>query len=130
MWCCNSCGMENEPLSGGCEGCGATRTSRLRLSFTATGATATIAVSTTYGQALLRTMGGTAARFAGEPQFHLERTANGWTLSHHPGARNPTWFNGAPIVGVVPIDRGGVLTIGPEQLPITLDVVYVATERE
>ena len=127
MWSCKACGTENDAATGGCAGCGATRSSRLRLTFPATGATATIAVSTSYGQALLRTMGGEDARFAGEPQLRFERTASGWTVAHHPGARNPTWMNGAPLVGVVVVATGSVLTIGPERLPITLDLVHDAS---
>jgi hypothetical protein len=124
MWCCKTCGTENDPSGVTCAGCGSVRTVWLRLAFGGTGREATIRVSTVYGQSLLRSLAGDDARFAAERQFSLDKTGAGWLVTHDPAAKNPTWLNGAPLDAPTPLQDGAVLSIGPTKMPVTIHFEY------
>lgn len=68
------------------------------------------------------------AKYLGNPQFHLKRTAEGWTIGHDPGAVNKTLVNGKAFDSPIPIEDGMVVTVGNpatgnSKLPLTLRLV-------
>jgi len=70
---------------------------------------------------------GEDAQFWSEPQFTLEKTDVGWSVIHHPGAKNETILNGKAVTGSQPLADGDVLAVGREskgivKLPLNVKI--------
>ena len=70
---------------------------------------------------------GEDAQFWSEPQFTLEKTDAGWSVIHHPGAKNETILNGKAVTGSQPLADGDVLAVGREskgivKLPLNVKI--------
>jgi hypothetical protein len=124
-WKCPQCGFvhENEAVLC-CEACGFTRSVRLVLVAEATAQRLTVGVDTPVGKHLLQTFAGEDHVYAADPQFLLARDAvnGGWTVAPAPGARNPTFLNGAALGDApAPLVAGAVITIGPTRLRLRVE---------
>lgn len=119
-WKCPACGFINERAdSRRCDSCGHTRAGKIVLISEQTTQRLTVSVDTPIGKALLRSFAGEDHVYASEPQFLLARdlTEGGWRISPAPGARNPTFLNGAELTGeAAPLEHGATLSIGPSRL--------------
>ena len=124
-WKCPQCGFTNasdDSLS--CEGCGFTRAGKLVLVAEETSQRLTVGVDTAIGKHLLETFAGGDHVYAGEPQFLLARDLvhGGWSIAPAPGAKNPTFLNGAALgAAPAPLREGAVITTGPEKLRLRVE---------
>lgn len=124
-WKCPQCGFVHEDGAAlRCEACGFTRSVRLVLVAEATTQRLTVGVDTPVGKHLLQTFAGEDHVYAADPQFLLARDAlnGGWTVAPAPGARNPTFLNGAALGDApAPLEAGAVITIGPTRLRLRVE---------
>jgi predicted RNA-binding Zn-ribbon protein involved in translation (DUF1610 family) len=124
-WKCPQCGFVHEDEAVlRCEACGHTRAGRLALVSEETTRRLSVGVDTAVGKHLLQTFAGADHVYAGEPQFLLARdpVQGGWTVAPAPGARNPTFLNGAALGDTpAPLAAGAVITIGPTRLRLRVE---------
>lgn len=124
-WKCPQCGFTNESdASLSCEACGFTRAGKLVLVAEETSKRLTVGVDTAIGKNLLETFAGADFVYAAEPQFLLARDLvhGGWSIAPAPGAKNPTFLNGAALgAAPAPLREGAVITIGPEKLRLHVE---------
>ncbi|HEU4560275.1 MAG TPA: hypothetical protein VFS20_20665 [Longimicrobium sp.] len=124
-WKCPQCGFMNaSDASLRCEACGFTRAGKLVLVSEETSKRLTVGVDTAIGKTLLETFAGADHAYAAEPQFLLARDLvnGGWSIAPAPGAKNPTFLNGAALgAAPAPIGEGAVITIGPEKLRLRVE---------
>jgi len=124
-WKCPQCGfLHEDDATLRCEACGFTRAGKLALVAQETGKRLSVAVDTAIGKHLLQTFAGGDHVYASEPQFLLARdpVRGGWSIAPAPGARNPTFVNGAALGSApAPLQAGAVITIGPEKLRLRVE---------
>lgn len=122
---CPECGVPADADSRVCGACGHVRFGTLVLRSDETRKELRFSVPAEVGQRLLRTVLAEESRYASEPQFSLrkDRAVGGWVLEQARGARNPTFVDGAPVDAPREIDSGAVISIGPERLRLTVEVV-------
>lgn len=124
-WKCPQCGfLHADDATVRCEACGFNRAARLALVAEETGKRLSVGIDTAVGKQLLQTFAGADHVYAAEPQFLLARdpARGGWSISPAPGARNPTFLNGAALGDVpTPLEAGAVITIGPEKLRLRVE---------
>lgn len=124
-WKCPQCGFTNaSDASLSCEACGFTRAGKLVLVSEATSKRLAVGVDTAIGKHLLETFAGGDHVYAAEPQFLLARdlVQGGWSIAPAPGAKNPTFLNGAALgAAPAPLREGAVITIGPEKLRLRVE---------
>ena len=94
------------------------------LTLEADGESVSIHMETDVGTSIVGKFG-EDAQFWSEPQFTLEKTDAGWSVTHHPGAKNETMLNGKAVTGSQPLADGDVLAVGREskgivKLPLTV----------
>jgi hypothetical protein len=125
-WKCPQCGFvhENEAVRV-CEACGHVRPGgRLALVAEETGKRLPVGVDTAIGKELLETFAGADHVYAADPQFRLERdeVSGGWSIAPVPGAKNPTFLNGAALgAAPAPLEPGALITIGPTRLRLRVE---------
>jgi len=126
-WKCPQCGVNNaDDTKRTCEACGFTEFGTLVLASAETGKEIKTNIDMVAGKNLLKTFAGDESRFASEPQFKLTRDAalGGWAIQAVTGATNPTFYNGAALPETaVKLDEGGVISIGPEKMKLTVKLV-------
>ena len=85
---CPNCGRRNDTGSTLCASCGHVHVpARVVLTSARTGSPLRMHVTTTVGHRLLKSVVGSEARFAGEPQFRIVKDpAIGWVVAHEPDA--------------------------------------------
>ncbi len=127
-WKCPQCGfLHEDDATPQCEACGFSRmprAGRLVLVAEETTRRLTVGVDTAVGKHLLQTFAGGDHVYAGEPQFLLARdAANGsWSITSVPGAKNPTFLNGAALGDApAPLAAGAVISIGPTRLRLRVE---------
>lgn len=123
-WKCPQCGFSNAGDASVCEACGHTRAAKLALVADATGKRLPVGIDTAVGKHLLETFAGADHVYASEPQFLLARdpARGGWSIAPAPGARNPTFVNGAALGDApAPLQAGAVITIGPTRLRLRVE---------
>jgi len=124
-WKCPQCGFSNaDDAVLACEACGFTRAGKLVLVAEETSKRLAVGVDTAIGKHLLETFAGADHVYAGEPQFLLARdlVRGGWSIAPAPGAKNPTFVNGAALgTAPAPLQSGAVITIGPEKLRLRVE---------
>jgi hypothetical protein len=124
-WKCPACGYISEAENARrCESCGHTRAGRVILVSEQTAQRLTVAVDTPVGKRLLHSFAGADSVYASEPQFLLARdlVEGGWKISPAPGARNPTFLNGAELKEPsAALEHGAILSIGPERLRLRVE---------
>lgn len=84
-------------------------------------------VSTAIGRRVCRRLGDDA-QFLSEPQFHLERSASGWSVLPAVDATNETLLNGQRITEQTPLTEGDQIAVGRQEkgvikLPLTVRFV-------
>ncbi|HEX9939390.1 MAG TPA: FHA domain-containing protein [Longimicrobium sp.] len=107
-----------------CEACGFTPATKLVLVAEETSQRLSVGVDTAIGKHLLETFAGRDHVYAAEPQFLLARdlVRGGWSIAPAPGAKNPTFVNGAALgTAPAPLEQGAVITIGPEKLRLRVE---------
>lgn len=93
---CRHCGSGVEPTAIACMVCNHSLVRAVRLEGSAGSLEASI--STDIGAAVLKRVIGDDARYATMTQFRIARGPDGaWLVEHSPGAKNPTFVNGAAI---------------------------------
>lgn len=124
-WKCPQCGFEHaDDATRLCEACGFSRAGSLALVSEETGKRLKVGVDTAVGMRLLQTFAGPDHVYAADPQFLLARDAarGGWSIAPAPGAKNPTFLNGAALGDApAPLDGGAVITIGPTRLRLRVE---------
>jgi hypothetical protein len=124
-WKCPQCGfLHADDATLRCEACGFTRAGKLVLVAEATAKRLSLGVDTPIGKHLLGTFAGDEHVYAAEPQFLLARdlVRGGWSIAPAPGAKNPTFLNGAALgTAPAPLEAGAVITIGPEKLRLRVE---------
>jgi hypothetical protein len=125
-WKCPQCGFVHEDEAAmRCEACGFVRgIGKLVLVAEQTTRRLTIGVDTPVGKELLETFAGDDHVYAADPQFLLARNAaaGGWSIAPAPGARNPTFLNGAALgTAPAPLEPGAVISIGPTRLRLRVE---------
>ncbi|HYH81140.1 MAG TPA: hypothetical protein VEX86_15160 [Longimicrobium sp.] len=124
-WKCPQCGFEHpDDATLRCEACGFTRAGRLVLVAEETTKRLSVGVDTAIGKHLLGTFAGGDHVYAAEPQFVLARdpVRGGWSIAPAPGAKNPTFLNGAALGDApAPLEQGAVITIGPTRLRLRVE---------
>jgi hypothetical protein len=124
-WKCPQCGfMHENDATLSCEACGFTRAGKLALVSEETMKRLSVGVDTAIGKALLETFAGADHVYAADPQFLLARDliSGGWSIAPAPGARNPTFLNGAALGDApAPLPEGAVITIGPTRLRLRVE---------
>jgi hypothetical protein len=124
-WKCPQCGFQNADAAAlRCEACGFTRAGTLALVAEETTRRLRVGIDTAIGKQLLRTFAGGDHVYASEPQFIVARdpARGGWSIAPAPGARNPTFLNGAPLGDApAPLEGGAVITIGPTRLRLRVE---------
>lgn len=125
-WKCPQCGFPENPAAlRRCESCGFARTGRLVLVSAETENRLAVGVDTAIGKRLLQTFAGGDHIYAGEPQFSLSRNLveGGWTISHAPGAKNPTFLNGVDLGGrSAPLEHAATVSIGPTRMQLRVEI--------
>ena len=122
-WTCAKCGGTNEGPTRTCGDCGHIKYCRLILLGVGTSSRKAFTVDTPVTDRLLRTLVGEEARFASPLQFTLRRKAatGGWTVSHEPSAKHPTYLDGAPVTaGEMELRGGETISIGPERAKLSV----------
>ncbi len=125
-WKCPQCGMLHEDEAARvCQACGFVRDAgTLVLVAEATAGRLRVGVDTAIGRELLETFAGADHVYAEDPQFLLARDAvnGGWSIAPAPGAKNPTFLNGAALGDApAPLEPGAVITIGPSKLRLRVE---------
>ena len=124
-WKCPQCGfMHENDATLRCEACGFTRAGKLALVSEETTKRLSVGVDTAIGKALLETFAGADHVYAADPQFLLARdlVSGGWSIAPAPGAKNPTFLNGAALGDApAPLPEGAVITIGPTRLRLRVE---------
>ena len=125
-WKCPQCGFVHESDAVRvCEACGFVRSAgRLALVAEETGKRLQVGVDTAIGKELLETFAGADHVYAADPQFLLARdaTRGGWSIAPVPGAKNPTFLNGAALGDApAPLEPGALITIGPARLRLRVE---------
>lgn len=93
---CRQCGSAVEPMALTCVVCNHSLVRAVRLEGSAGSVEASVA--TDIGEPILKRVIGEDARFATMAQFRLARGPDGaWMAQQSPGARNPTFVNGAAL---------------------------------
>ncbi len=83
------------------------------LTLEAAGESVAIHVKTVVSKSIV-TRFGEDAKFWSEPQFTLEKTDAGWSVSHHARAKHETLLNGKAVTGSQPVTDGDQLAVGNE----------------
>jgi hypothetical protein len=124
-WKCPQCGfLHEDDATLRCEACGFTRAGKLALVSEETTKRLSVGVDTAIGKALLQTFAGADHVYAADPQFLLARdlVSGGWSIAPAPGAKNPTFVNGAALGSApAPLPEGAVITIGPTRLRLRVE---------
>ena len=125
-WKCPQCGFVHESDAVRvCEACGHARGGgKLVLVAEETTRSLRVGVDTAIGRELLETFAGADHVYAADPQFLLARdpVLGGWSIAPAPGARNPTFLNGAALGSApAPLEPGAVITIGPARLRLRVE---------
>jgi hypothetical protein len=125
-WKCPQCGFVHESeATRVCEACGFVRAAgRLVLVAEATSRRLPVGVDTAIGRELLETFAGADHVYAADPQFMLARdpVRGGWSIAPAPGAKNPTFLNGAALgTAPAPLEPGAVITIGLARLRLRVE---------
>jgi hypothetical protein len=124
-WKCPQCGfVHDDDATLRCEACGFTRAGKLVLVAEETSKRLSVGVDTAIGKHLLQSFAGADHVYAAEPQFLLARdlVEGGWSIAPAPGAKNPTFLNGAALAGApAPLAEGAVISIGPTRLRLRVE---------
>jgi hypothetical protein len=124
-WKCPQCGFVHEDGAVlQCEACGFARAGKLVLVAEETTQRLSVGVDTPVGKHLLQTFAGGDHVYAAEPQFLLARDAvrGGWSIAPAPGAKNPTFLNGAALGSApAPLAEGSIISIGPTRLRLRVE---------
>ena len=77
------------------------------------------------GRDLLAEVVGDEKRLVSAVQFRVVRGDAGWLVAHEPQARNPTYYQGAPL-GAAPVrlENGSVISIGRENCKLNVRFEY------
>ena len=126
-WKCSDCGYPDIPDEVvTCPGCGYVKCpASVSLTSPATGKSMSIRINTDVGKYMLKPYVGDDYRYASDPQFRIVKQASAgqWIVQHMPGAKNPTFYNGAelPESGQA-LEEGGVISIGPEKAKLVVSL--------
>jgi hypothetical protein len=125
-WKCPQCGFVHPDESARvCEACGYVRAAgKLVLVAEETKKRLPVGVDTAIGKELLETFAGADHVYAADPQFLLARdlVRGGWSIAPVPGAKNPTFLNGAALgTAPAPLEPGALITIGPARLRLRVE---------
>lgn len=129
-WKCPQCGVMGADDRRVCEACSFVEFGSLTLVSAVTGKELKVNLDTTVGRSLLRSLGDEDAKYASDPQFMLKKDAalGAWSVNQALVARNPTFYNGTQVPDDAPVklEQGGVLSIGPEKMKLTVQLVFAA----
>jgi hypothetical protein len=120
QWNCKECGIVNQRSALRCMGCGIATVTHIILTCEATGEELQTSQKLTIGRALLTKLG-PEAKYAAEPQFHLERnTETGiWCVYPIPGTPNKTYTNALVLTeSGATLEPGFIIEIGPGKMKL------------
>ena len=127
-WKCKKCGYDNAPTSNAavCLSCGRLSQSRVVLT-SDSGVAIKCAIDTLVGVNLLRKANQDDAKYASQEQFKIYRDSSihgnqtGWAILHCTSAKNPTYLDGVALnTEGIPLNAGGVITIGPTRMRLVV----------
>lgn len=120
QWNCKGCGIVNHQSALRCMGCGMATVTHIILTCEATGEELQTSQNLTIGRALLTRLG-PEAKYAAEPQFHLERNADSGIWFVHPiaGTPNKTYSGGLLLTeSGATLEPGCIIEIGPGKMKL------------